>query len=736
MIKKINATSQQKWQPFVPAAHANAQFVFDHSTKATVDTLFMAGAKVGSKIKFAEVFATSSVGMGGMLDHYLTKHILCNETAFLEEEGYWRYEFLFDSAGNNRVDADFMVLDADNLLVRATAVNNSPEKATWTLTFLSATNANSTDASIKRDAIVLANGKGFNVTGIVPLFEAPPMDYGTHPLGLRILWGAKHNAVEYPNGFIPRYQTINVSPGSTQCHWYLLGIGEQKVSDELILRYEEKMDLLKQQSSNTILASTDDPHLPAMNHLAAQIKFNRRYPSRYEAMNSPAFTACPSMDIEYNWDAGYSAMGLVTVDIELAAKCISQYLPGTTDTVLPRVEGAIVPTQILAAWDLFQRSGDKGLLSELLPGLHCLLLICSGKKNDNTDQFINMDPQKDGLICPTGGGTGLDDCPSQVWTRAYEFDWARQENYWPEPIDVNPSAKYLPTKSVNATVFVILSCKILKLMRETLALSLEPLYDVMIKQSEESLLKHCWNESTRHFHWVVADTNEMLPVWDLSGLTPLFSNTWKDYEQRDKMLDSLINTYLTDEGLTTSNPQTEFDRSGYWCGAIWLPLQWNFFKALLGLGQLEHAKSLAKGLLELYNRNHAAVPVCFEKFDAETRTGCGDLWFGALGAPMLSLWSAYYQPGVCTLSYLTLPKSIEVIDDLATAKLELRCDDKSKQAGGLIVLRPDSKYQLTHNDKVTQILSDEYGCIEFSLEGQGANNYLLFEFKISCNISI
>ena len=725
--------SRRKWQPFVPAAHANAQMVIDHSTKAAIDTLFMAGAQVGTKVKFAEVFSTAPAGLSGTLDHYLTKYILCNETAFLEEQGYWRIENLFDSSGNNRLDAEFLILDDKRLLVRASAVNNSREPAVWTITFLSAVNANYPDAVTNREAINLGTGECFNVTGLVPLFEAPPMNHKTtqRPYGLRFLWGAAKNAVEYPQGFMPRYQTFTVSPGAEECRWYLMGTGDLKLTEELVNTEGKRMDSLQLYSTNIISAGDNDPNLAAMNHLAAQIKFNRRYPSTIKTLDAPAFTACPNMDTEYIWDAGYSAMGLAVVDTDLANQCIEQFLPGAADTVWPTIIGAIIPTQILAAWDLFQQTGNKTALRKTLTGLHSLLLYCSGDAEIaatvETDSILNLDPENDGLVCPPGGGTGLDDCPSQIWTRGYGIGWARQENYWAEPIEVNPTGVYLPTKSVNATAFVILSCKLLKLMRRVLDMPEEPLYDRMIERNEKALTAHCWNKTTQHFHWVVADTYEQLPVWDLSGLTPLFSSTWENYEQRNQMLEKLINIYLTDEGLTTSNPQTDFDRSGYWCGAIWFPLQWNFFKALLGMGELNHARTLAKGLLELYRRNHESIPVCFEKIDAKTRIGDGNLWFGALASPLLSLWAAYYQPGCCTLSYLTIPQSIEVAENLTTAKLTLVCEDPNPMAGGLIVLMPETRYKVTLNNIITHVVSDNWGCIEFMIEGKSSENSLLFE---------
>lgn len=724
-------TPQRKWQPFVPAAHANAQLVLDHGDKSTIDTFFLAGARVETEAKFAEVFATSPHGLSCIGEHYHKKYLLCNETAFLERDSYWRSEILFDLAGENRMEVDFLAIDKNKLLVRATAINNSPKQADWTITFLSAVNANCGNVSVSRDAIEFGNGEKFNVTGLIPLFEAPPLNYRTSPMGLRVLWGATENAVEYPHGFMPRYQTFRIPQQSKQCHWYLLGIGDDELNDELILPYGKRMDFLKSQCINTISAKADDPNLSAMNHLAAQIKFNRRYPPRIDVgMHTASFTACPSMDIEYNWDAGYSAMGLVVADPELAMKCIEQYLPGTDDTVWPKITGALIPTQILATWDLFQRIGDRIFLRKNLLGLHRLLTYCSGTKDlpYTLGKLDNLDPQKDGLITLPNAGSGLDDCPSQVWSRGYEIDWARQESYWAEPIAVNPTGNFLQTNSVNATAFVVLSCKLLKLMRNVLNLPIEPLYDQIITRSENSLTKFCWNEKTQHFHWVETETLKKIPVWDLSGLTPLFSSTWNDVKQRDQLLETLINIYLTDEGLTTSNLKTEFDREGYWCGAIWFPLQWNFFKALLGTGQLKHARKLAKGLVSLYRKNHEIIPACFEKFDARTRMGCGDLWFGALASPILGLWAAYYQPGCCTLSYLTIPKSIELEKNLTTAKLTLRCDEPNSQVGALIVLQPEGIYKLTHNGETSEVTSDEWGSIEFLLKGKGVENSLLLEY--------
>ena len=201
----------------------------------------------------------------------------------------------------------------------------------------------------------------------------------------------------------------------------------------------------------------------------------------------------------------------------------------------------------MAALELFQQTGNREILKKLYPGLHALWRKASGLDTWNALRTFELDADKDGLISAPGGGSGIDDAPSQIWSRASGVDWARQENYWTTPIPANPTGKVIETESVNLTAFTILGAKILRLFEKN------PEFDNYIKLAENSLQKYCWNSGTGHFHWVTGDSHEQTPYFDLSGLTPLFSRTWKDEEQYKRMLEELFDKfYANREQIETS----------------------------------------------------------------------------------------------------------------------------------------------------------------------------------------
>lgn len=688
------------WQPFVPGAGANVQAVFNTESGAAVNTILLASSKISGRTKYAEVFIKHP---GLNSSDYTDRYITVNELEY--EDDHWKTEFINDSSKKHFIEAVFIPQKDNRLLIEITAHNNSDEKAEWIITVLSGVNSEAGAVEMAPSAIKLPNGTEFACVCEPELYSSPPLKGHEHLDGLGVEWGNPAELKNYPHGFAIRYGEWIVNPGESPKRRIILGTHS---SGELSMLSSGK------EGSNARALNK------IAKHMFTQLKINRRYPSTRKVEGRPfaTFTPCASMEYEYSWDAGFTGAGLAVFDPPLSELCIRQYLPEQPDSIWMNSEGAPVPTQIIAAWELYQQTRDKDRLKRLYPGLHKLWLSSSGYC-DWSPRSVNLDQDRDGLILAPNGGSGLDDAPSQVWARGYSIDWARQEHYWLKPIVVNNTGKCLQPESVNMTCFTILCSKILRHVCGIIDIA-EPFeYGEFIKKAEASLQSECWNEETKHFHWVVENTHEKIPYYDISGLCPIFSSSYSDERQREILITELFQKYMTPLGLTSVDPKADFYRKGYWCGAIWIPFQWLFWKWFIGQGRLEEAKLIARNFLSAYEKAYLKRPCCFEKIDLETAVGCGDLAFGALAAPVVNLWAAYYKQGTLSLGYETVPVLVNVAEDLSFAEITLISEERSDKTGGLIVMKESSDYILSCEGITKKVRSDENGVVQFAFASQG-----------------
>ena len=154
-------------------------------------------------------------------------------------------------------------------------------------------------------------------------------------------------------------------------------------------------------------------------------------------------------------------------------------------------------------------------------------MYCSGQLAWPSGE--HLDESGDGLLSPIGGGSGLDDSPSQIWTRGYGVKWSRQSGYWCIPFDVNPTKKLIRAASVNMTAFALLSAKLLKQICNVIDINTPEIYDEFIEKSENSLQKFSWNNTTGHYHWTIKDSKNQ----------NLFKSTIQDF---DKAKEVKLNT--------------------------------------------------------------------------------------------------------------------------------------------------------------------------------------------------
>ncbi|MCX6992444.1 MAG: trehalase family glycosidase [Kiritimatiellaeota bacterium] len=696
------------WQPFVPCAGANAQAVFDLKTGAAVDIFILAGVKVAHHVKRAQVFIQHPGLHSSDIEVYTNRHIQVNEVAYNAAQGYWRFEFLHDAAKRHYIEAACVVREDNRLLIELTAHNRSTIPAKWVITLLAGVNQMGKNVVMDSTKIKLPNRKEFTCYSDPPL-DAVPAIRGLENVyldGVLVDWGRKEERQRYPHGFLIHHGEWPVAAGASSMRRIVCGTPQKNKGKIKVLDAKRKA-IVHPAPAKSVLER-------AIEHLTAQLTMNRRYPPSKKSGGAPfpVFTPCASMEIEYLWDAGFVGVGLAACDPTLAEACIRQYLPAQPQTIWPQVIGAAVPIQIIAAWELFQQTRTCGALRRMYPGLHELWLCAAGYHA--WPGKINLDRDQDGLILAPGGGSGLDDAPSQIWGRGYGIGWARQDHYWTNPIAVNDTGKCIPTESVNMTAFVVLCAKLLKQMSAALKQPASPKYDEFIRRAERALQAYCWNGKTGHFHWVVEQSHAQCPYYDLSGLTPLFSGSYRSDEQKNNLIRRLTSQYLTPLGLTTVDRQADFYRQGYWCGAVWFPFQWLFWKWFMGQGRFREAHTLAHRFLKAYALCYAHRPASYEKIDLETRKGGGDLGFGGLAAPLVNIWAAYHKPGTVSFGFGTTPLAVEITPDLTSATIVVESGAENNDAGGLVVLAPSRKYLVSSCGRRWTRRSNAQGMLEFT----------------------
>lgn len=679
------------WVPYVSGAGVNAQLVLDAESGGTLDMILCAGWRQGNQIKTGQIFCFRESCYLPSLSLHEKIHTIPRELDFLPGKG-WKTDIIADCREQHKTEAVFQIRKDGGMQISVRCINRSSRPANWSLCLFYGRN----QAGFRH---ALPAGFGFSDT--FGMHESASFRGGEHPDGLLVAWGTTRTMNFYPEGLFPRFVGIEVPAGETVSGHIFIGQGAARMKPEPELVFPAPVCNEK-----------------AFNHLNAQLKITRTYPAVMGSRAVPAamFTPCAHMDWPFLWDAGFTACGLSVTEPALAEECIRQYLPD--GEVWQVAMGAAVPTQVLAALELMQQTGDLSVMERLLPGLRSLWKKCAGLDTWNALSEMEMDADGDGLISAPGGGSGIDDAPSQVWVRASSVDWARQENYWLDPVAVNPENKLVEAESVNLTAFAVLAAKILRMFDGN------PMYSSFIRKAEDSLHRRCRNKTTGHYHWVYGPEHRQIPHCDLSGLTVLFSESWQDDADRDELLRQLREKYLTARGLTTVWPGASFFRTGYWCGAIWIPFHWMFWKEFIGMGRFAEASEIAEKMVRTWLRAYRKAPFNYEKFELSDGSGSGSLEFGGLAGVLLNLYgAARNQLQYRLLGWNTIPEKWEVSAGRDHAVIRLR---SVTDCGAGVKLLPGKRWLGTVNGRTSVYRTGKDGNLYFSF----APGYAEAEFRL------
>lgn len=375
--------------------------------------------------------------------------------------------------------------------------------------------------------------------------------------------------------------------------------------------------------------------------LAATLLTNVVYPVRrfgeWFAHRSPG----KWWDSLYTWDSGFIGLGLLEINPALAMESLDHYLCEPANAHAAFVHhGSLVPTQVMLALEIWNRTRDRIWLRRVLPALRRYYRFFAGHSAP-------------GVIADLGSGL------LRPWD--YFYNSGGWDDY-PAQVAVHREHLAGRTTPVVTTAMAILFAKILDGL-ERAAGKVETMdYGSDAGRFSAALQAHAWDEEAGVFSYVLHDAGG-LPTGifrhvgsglnhnlGLDGVMPLAAGAVTE-RQRDRLLDLIFDPrrLWTPLGVTAVDQSAPYyDPNGYWNGTVWLPYQWVLWKTMLDLGEWDRADRIATAIARLWEESVGETGRCYEHFVTATRQGAGWHHFGGLSAPAVCFHDAVHTPGRLT----------------------------------------------------------------------------------------
>jgi hypothetical protein len=278
-----------------------------------------------------------------------------------------------------------------------------------------------------------------------------------------------------------------------------------------------------------------------------------------------------------------------------------------------------------------------------------------------------------------------------------------------------------------STAQVIRTAKILRAIAHVLG---EPgdEYEDDVAQLSAALQTWAWDEEAGYFGYVTHNSGGS-PTgvlrhesgrnfnMGMDGAAPLVAGICTP-EQEERLVAALMSPdrMWSRYGLSTVDQSAPYYRDdGYWNGAVWMPHQWFYWKALLDLGRAEEAHQIALTALEVWKTEVERSYNCFEHFIVRTGRGAGWHHFGGLSTPVLAWYGAYFRPGRLTVGLDMWIESLTVEPDHAGLTARLRHAGAAHHAPVVIATVAPGDYAVTWDEEPVGVVTRYPGCLEVRL---------------------
>lgn len=520
--------------------------------------------------------------------------------------------------------------------------------------------------------------------------EAPAAAKQDATTGKKATWG------------LERVDDVVVEPGQEVTLWLCIGVG--KDSDAAIA------------SARTLLHLAEDagPGHPGAYSRALAIHGASRFASGDSTLdrlmavsltdvpfNNLRRLANPTRDTERSGgvyrpeEGGWIALGWSGYRPDWAATELNAWFSTRSDPEAPLNPALALPaSNLLALWELFQNTGDRGLISAFYPAArHRYRELRAGGRIHEGDwlfAWAAAPAQKDAAITERRYAP---DCSAQLIRSALILYRMAQELGRPE----EEGKEYLHDAQEAGT-----------------ALS-NGLWDPDSAIFIDRPVPHAVAQPAS----ITNDPKMPAPVETLNGLMPLIAGT--DFitpEQSQALLRKLKDpeAFFSPYGLRSMSKRCPgYNSADRDHGGIRYGENWMLWKALLDLGEAETANRLAAKLLNGYHQAVAAQNLCPEWLDAENGRGMGAVDWSGDACVLLALDAAYHKPGVVSGGWDSglLDHHYDTASDLM--RIVFRPQGTGYRGVLLCVMgKPGATYAIT-GDLTQTVKSDKTGVVQIAL---------------------
>jgi len=455
--------------------------------------------------------------------------------------------------------------------------------------------------------------------------------------------------------------------------------------------------------------------------LRATVLSNVVYPVYTQGQFIRHFTPGKWWNSLYTWDSGFEALGLAEIDLKKAIENLNAYTTPVGSQSAFIHHGSMVPVQMYAFYDIWNKTQSKEYLEYFYPRLKQYYEFFAGKAGNSSTALLNSKLLKTWDYWGNSGG--WDDYPPQVYV-----NWKKMGH---------------KTSPVISTSNAIRIAKILRMSAEKLGIKTDVKeYDKDIALFSNALQNHSWDKASGYFSYVVHDTlgnpKEFLRHepsganynMGLDGAYPLFAGICTK-QQEDTLLDKIFSDkhMWTKAGLGVVDQAAPYYRhDGYWNGTVWMPHQWFIWKTMFDLGRADLAWKIAERGLDVYSRETNESYFTFEHFISKSTRGAGWHQFAGLSTPVLMWFSAYYKPGTVTTGFETWIDKQAFAPNNEDYEATLSFDNATvpHSRSMVVVLNPAFDYQVLLNGKPVDFMIRHKGVVEVKLPASNK----------ACNLSI
>jgi hypothetical protein len=508
---------------------------------------------------------------------------------------------------------------------------------------------------------------------------------------------------------------VEVDPMSSHTVYAIVCTGSKADVQEQMTRFSKNPSSFtsKEKRADNPFAGDLEQGKPfqfSQNMMRTALQSNIVYPIYTQGQFIRHFTPGKWWNSLYTWDGGFIALGLNEIDTEKSIQFLNTYTTPMGSQSAFIHHGSPVPVQLYAFYDLWNKTQSKELLNYFYPRLKQYYRFMAGELGSST-----TNPFKSNLL--------------KTWD--YFYNSGGWDDYPPQRA-VRDNHLEATVSPVITTSHIIRAAKILrKAAIETGNKADVKAYDNDIKRFSAALQTIAWDKASGFFSYMVHDENgnpkEPLRHTEsganynmgLDGAYPIFSGICTP-EQDSILLDKIFSEdhMWSKAGICVVDKQAPYYRiDGYWNGAVWMPHQWFIWKTMLDLGRTDLAWKIAERALNVWKSETDETYFTYEHWFAKTARGAGWHQFGALSAPVLNWYSAYYKPGSVNTGFEIWIENQSFNADHSKYEATLSFDEATKPhvRSMLVVMNPEFQYEIFINGKKVEAKSRYQGQIEIEL---------------------